>query len=124
MSARPAVRYLVNDVAEAVDFYVERLGFSLVERWGPAMAIVELAGLRLWLAGPTASAARPMPDGRRPEPGGWNRLVLEVDDLEATVAGLRAAGVGFRNEPISGPGGSQVLVEDPAGNPVELFQPR
>jgi catechol 2,3-dioxygenase-like lactoylglutathione lyase family enzyme len=124
MTTRPAVRYLVHDVEPAVAFYVERLGFTLIERWGPAMAIVELAGVRLWLAGPTASAARPMPDGRQPEPGGWNRLVIEVEDLAASVADLQAAGVTFRNQPISGPGGSQVLVEDPAGNPVELFQPR
>jgi catechol 2,3-dioxygenase-like lactoylglutathione lyase family enzyme len=119
-----ALRYLVNDVGSAVDFYVGRLGFVEQERFGNAMAIVERDGLRLWLAGPTSSAARPMPDGRRPEPGGWNRLVLEVDDLADVVARLRAAGGAFRNEPISGPGGHQVLVEDPSGNPVELFEPR
>jgi glyoxylase I family protein len=118
----PAIRYLVQDVGSAVDFYVERLGFVEQERWGAAMAIVEGDGLRLWLAGPASSAARPMPDGRRPEPGGWNRLVLEVDDLADVVAQLRAAGVAFRNDPISGPGGHQVLVEDPSGNPVELFE--
>jgi catechol 2,3-dioxygenase-like lactoylglutathione lyase family enzyme len=120
----PAMRYLVADVGAAVDFYVGLLGFAEVERYGPAMAIVELDGARLWLAGPTASAARAMPDGRKPEPGGWNRLVVEVDDLSATVAALRAAGVAFRNDVISGPGGSQVLIEDPSGNPVELFAAR
>ncbi|HCT77274.1 MAG TPA: hypothetical protein DGT23_11925 [Micromonosporaceae bacterium] len=119
----PAMRYIVNDVAAAVDFYVERLGFQEKERFGPAMAIVERDGLRLWLAGPAASASRPMPDGRRPEPGGWNRLVLEVDDLDVLVEQLRAARTTFRNEPISGPGGRQVLIEDTSGNPVELFQP-
>lgn len=117
------MRYIVNDVAAAVDFYVERLGFQEKERFGPAMAIVERDGLRLWLAGPAASASRPMPDGRRPEPGGWNRLVLEVGDLGGLVEQLRAARVTFRNEPISGPGGRQVLIEDTSGNPVELFQP-
>jgi glyoxylase I family protein len=119
-----AVRYLVTDVAAAVAFYVERLGFREVQRFGPAMAIVERDDLRLWLAGPSASAAQPMPDGRRPEAGGWNRLVLEVDDLDGVVAGLRAAGSVFRNDPISGPGGRQVLIEDPSGNPIELFEPR
>ena len=118
------LRYLVNEVGSAVDFYVGRLGFVELERFGDTMAIVERDGLRLWLAGPTASAARPMPDGRRPEPGGWNRLVLEVDDLAEVFARLRASGVAFRNEPITGPGGKQVLVEDPSGNPVELFEPR
>jgi catechol 2,3-dioxygenase-like lactoylglutathione lyase family enzyme len=117
-----AVRYLVDDVAAAVAFYVDQLGFVQLERYGPAMAIVERDGLRLWLAGPTASAARPMPDGRRPAPGGWNRLVVEVDDLDAVADRLRLSGAVFRNEPITGPGGRQVLVEDPAGNPIELFQ--
>ena len=119
-----AVRYLVHDVAAATDFYAKHLGFELVQRYGPAMAIVERGDLQLWLAGPSASAAQPMPDGRRPEPGGWNRLVLEVDDLDAVVERLRAAGVSFRNDPIIGPGGRQVLVEDPAGNPIELYEPR
>jgi catechol 2,3-dioxygenase-like lactoylglutathione lyase family enzyme len=118
------VRYLVHDVDPAVRFYVEHLGFTERERYGPAIAILERDDLRLWVAGPTASAARPMPDGRQPAPGGWNRLVIEVTDLAAAAVRLRAAGVAFRNEPFSGPGGSQVLVEDPSGNPVELFQPR
>ena len=120
----PTVRYLVDDVASAVSFYVDQFGFVEKERYGPAMAIVERDGLDLWLAGPAASAAQPMPDGRTPAPGGWNRLVIEVDDLDAAVERLRAAGATFRNDPIGGPGGRQVLVEDPAGNPVELFQPR
>jgi catechol 2,3-dioxygenase-like lactoylglutathione lyase family enzyme len=120
----PVIRYLVQDVASAVSFYVEQLGFTEINRFGPAIAILERDGLRLWVAGPTASAARPMPDGRQPEPGGWNRFVVETDDLDALVERLRGAGVPFRNDPISGPGGRQVLVEDPSGNPVELFQPR
>jgi catechol 2,3-dioxygenase-like lactoylglutathione lyase family enzyme len=118
------MRYLVDDVGPAVDFYVEQLGFVEQERFGAAMAIVATDGLKLWLAGPGSSAARAMPDGRRPEPGGWNRLVLEVDDLAAVVDRLRASGAAFRNEPISGPGGRQVLIEDPSGNPVELFESR
>ena len=117
------VRYLVDDVDEAVAFYTERLGFELEQRFGPAFALVARDDLSLWLSGPQTSAARPMPDGRQPEPGGWNRLVLTVDDLEREVAGLRTAGVAFRNEVVSGPGGKQILLEDPAGNPVELFQP-
>jgi len=117
------VRYLVTDVGEAMDFFVNLLGFHEVERYGAAMAILATDDLRLWLAGPSASASRPMPDGRTHEPGGWNRLVIEVDDLDAVVARLRAEGTAFRNEPISGPGGRQVLIEDPSGNPVELFSP-
>lgn len=117
------VRYLVSDVEAAVGFYVDALGFSLQQQFGPAMAIVETEGLVLWLAGPQASAARPMPDGRRPEPGGWNRFVLHVSDIEARVAALMARGATFRNEIVTGPGGRQVLVEDPSGNVVELFQP-
>jgi catechol 2,3-dioxygenase-like lactoylglutathione lyase family enzyme len=117
------VRYLVDDVDAAVTFYTERLGFELEQRMGPAFAIVTRGDLRLWLAGPQSSAARPMPDGRRPEPGGWNRLVLTVDDLETRVDELRRAGLTFRNEIVTGPGGKQILLEDSAGNPVELFQP-
>ena len=116
------VRYLVPDVDDAVGFYVDRLGFAVVERWGPAFAIVRRGDLTLWLSGPQSSAARPMPDGRRPGPGGWNRLVVEVDDIAATVEVLRRDGVVFRNDVVSGPGGRQILLEDPAGNPVELFQ--
>ena len=117
------IRYLVHDVAAAKAFYVDRLGFELTRAYGPAMAIVGRGDLSLWLAGPSASAARPMPDGREPEPGGWNRIVVETDDLERLVAALRDAGVPFRNQIITGPGGRQILCEDPSGNPVELFQP-
>jgi catechol 2,3-dioxygenase-like lactoylglutathione lyase family enzyme len=117
------VRYLVHDVDAAIDFYVGRLGFELAERWGPPFAMVRRGDLTLWLSGPGTSAARPMPDGAQPVPGGWNRLVFEVDNLDATIAVLRAAGTRFRNDVVSGPGGRQVLVEDPSGNPIELFQP-
>ncbi len=118
------VRYLVDDVEAAVRFYTEVLGFAVTKRFGATIAILERADLRLWISGPEASAARPMPDGRRPIPGGWNRFVVEVQDLEARVAELRARAVVFRNEIVSGPGGKQVLIEDPAGNPIELFEPR
>jgi catechol 2,3-dioxygenase-like lactoylglutathione lyase family enzyme len=118
------VRYLVHDVDAAVAFYTQHLGFSLKHKFGPAMGILERDGLTLWVAGPAASAARPMPDGRVPEPGGWNRFVLEVDDLPATVARLLQQGVHFRNNIVEGPGGRQILCEDPSGNPLELFQPR
>lgn len=117
------VRYLVEDVDAAAAFYVEHLGFVLAQRMGTAFAIVTRDDLSLWLAGPASSAARPMPDGRRPEPGGWNRLVVEVESIDEAVDGLRRAGVGFRNDVVTGPGGKQILVEDPSGNPVELFQP-
>jgi catechol 2,3-dioxygenase-like lactoylglutathione lyase family enzyme len=116
------IRYLVRDVDQAVEFYTRHLGFTLDQRMGPPFAIVTRGDLRLWLAGPQSSAGRPMPDGRVPEPGGWNRLVIEVEDIAAMVTTLKAAGLRFRNEVITGPGGSQVLVEDPSGNPIELFQ--
>ncbi|MFO1317720.1 MAG: VOC family protein [Burkholderiales bacterium] len=118
------VRYLVHDVDAALAFYTGPLGFALVERRGPPFAMVRRDDLTLWLAGPGTSAQRPLPGGAQPVPGGWNRLVLEVADLDATVAALRAAGVPFRGDVVSGPGGRQVLVEDPSGNPVELFAPR
>jgi catechol 2,3-dioxygenase-like lactoylglutathione lyase family enzyme len=118
-----SVRYLVRNVDEAVAFYTRRLGFELKQQFGPAMAIMRRGDLTLWLAGPGASAARPMPDGRKPEPGGWNRFVLEVENLESLVTELRAQGVPFRNEIVTGPGGRQILCEDPSGNVVELFQP-
>ena len=117
------IRYLVTDVDAAIAFYTERLGFTVAQQMGPAFAIVARDDLSLWLAGPMSSAARSMPDGRKPEPGGWNRLVLEVDDLEAQVAALRTAGATFRNDIVTGPGGRQTLLEDPDGNPIELFQP-
>ena len=117
------VRYIVRDVAAATDFYVGKLGFELVQAYGPAMSIVRHGDLTLWLAGPAASASRPMPDGRQPEPGGWCRIVIETQALQALVASLKAAGVPFRNEVVSGPGGRQILCEDPSGNVVELFQP-
>jgi catechol 2,3-dioxygenase-like lactoylglutathione lyase family enzyme len=116
------VRYLVRDVDKAVAFYTQRLGFTLEQQFGPAMAIARRGDLTLWLAGPGASAARPMPDGRTPEPGGWNRIVVEVEALEAKVAELEAAGVAFRNRIVSGPGGRQILCEDPSGNVIELFE--
>jgi catechol 2,3-dioxygenase-like lactoylglutathione lyase family enzyme len=118
------VRYLVPDVDEAVGFYADRLGFELVRRWGRAFAVVAHGDLRLWLSGPDSSAARPMADGRRPEPGGWNRVVIEVADLAGTVAALERAGITFRNDAVAGPGGRQILLDDPAGNPVELFEAR
>jgi Glyoxalase/Bleomycin resistance protein/Dioxygenase superfamily len=99
------------------------LGFTLEQRMGPAFAIVSRGDLTLWLSGPQSSAARPMPDGRQPEAGGWNRLVITVDDLEARVEELKQAGLTFRNEIVTGPGGKQILLEDSAGNPVELFEP-
>ena len=117
------MRYIVNDVGVALGFYVDRLGFKLVEQYGPAIAIVRRDDLELWLAGPTSSAARPMPDGRTPEPGGWNRAVIKVDDLDARVDELSGVGAVFRNEIVTGPGGRQILVEDPSGNVVELFEP-
>lgn len=118
-----AVRYLVDDVDDALPFY-EALGFAIAERWGPPFAIVERGDLALWLSGPGTSAAKTLADGSKPEPGGWNRLVIEVDDLTATIGSLETLGVRFRSEVVEGPGGRQVLVEDPSGNPVELFEPR
>ncbi|HTK70246.1 MAG TPA: VOC family protein [Candidatus Eisenbacteria bacterium] len=117
------VRYLVHDVAAAVSFYTGALGFEVVEQYGPAMAILKRGDLTLWTAGPMSSAARPMPDGRKPEAGGWNRFALVVDDIAAMVAKLRGQGVPFRNDIVEGPGGKQILCEDPSGNVVELFQP-
>ncbi|WP_035855828.1 VOC family protein [Cryptosporangium arvum] len=117
------VRYLVDDVAAAVDFYTTHLGFDEGLRAVPAFADVRRGHLRLLLSGPASSAGRPMPDGTRPHAGGWNRIHLLVDDIEAEVAKLRAAGVGFRSDVVTGPGGKQIVLDDPAGNPVELFQP-
>jgi catechol 2,3-dioxygenase-like lactoylglutathione lyase family enzyme len=117
-------RYLVNDVGAAVDFYTGALGFETRQRFGPAMAIVTRGDLDLWLAGPASSAARPMADGRQPQPGGWNRIVLNVSDLPALVEIMTAEGVTFRSPIVVGPGGSQILCEDPSGNPIELFEPQ
>jgi catechol 2,3-dioxygenase-like lactoylglutathione lyase family enzyme len=119
----PSVRYLVTNVDEAVDFYTEHLGFALEQRPGPPFAIVARDGLKLWLSGPESSAARPMPDGARPEPGGWNRVAIEVDDIDAEATRLRNAGVRFRGDVVVGPGGSQIVLEDPSGNAIELFRP-
>lgn len=118
-----AIRYLVNDVAESIGFYAQALGFELQQQHGPAMAIMTKGNLTLWLAGPTSSAARPMPDGARPKPGGWNRFVLYVEDLETVVTKLNSANARFRNEIVRGPGGAQILCEDLSGNVIELFQP-
>jgi len=117
------VRYLVHDVDAAVTFYTGKLGFTIERDFRPAIAITKRGDLTLWLAGPTASAARPMPDGRKPEPGGWNRFVIEVEDLAKRVEELKREGVRFRNDIVTGPGGKQILCEDPSGNAVELFQP-
>lgn len=117
------VRYMVNDVEAAVAFYTTHLGFTLLSSAAPAFADVKRGDLRLLLSGPKSSAGRPMPDGRVPAAGGWNRLHFVVEDLVSEVERLRAAGVQFRNEIISGPGGSQIVLDDPSGNPIELFQP-
>lgn len=117
------VRYIVDDVDRSVAFYTSKLGFELAQQFGPAMAILERGDLRLWVAGPAASASKPMPDGTKPAPGGWARIVITVDDLDDMVARLRDGGVEFRNEIVTGPGGKQILCLDPAGNLVELFQP-
>jgi catechol 2,3-dioxygenase-like lactoylglutathione lyase family enzyme len=117
------VRYLVDHVEVSVAWYTKHLGFTLLSSAAPAFADVTRGSLRLLLSGPTSSAGRSMSDGERPKPGGWNRIHLIVDDLEAEVARLRAAGAQFRNEVVTGPGGSQVLLVDPSGNLVELFQP-
>ena len=118
------VRYMVDDVEVAIDFYTRHLGFAVRSNMAPAFADVVRGSLRLLLSGPTSSAGRPMPDGRQPGPGGWNRFELIVDDLAAEVERLREQGVPFRNDIVSGPGGKQILVEDPSGNVIELFQPR
>jgi catechol 2,3-dioxygenase-like lactoylglutathione lyase family enzyme len=118
------VRYLVEDVEASIAFYVEHFGFEVLSNQAPAFADVCLGNLRLLLSGPRSSAARPMPDGRQPEPGGWNRLHFVVEDLASEVERLRASGVSFRSEIIKGPGGSQIVLDDPSGNPIELFQSR
>jgi len=117
------VRYMVHDVQAAVDFYTTHFGFTLNTAALPAFADVTRGHLRLLLAGPKSSAGRPMPDGREPEPGGWNRIHFLVDDITAEVDRLRKAGVRFRNDIVTGPGGRQIVLDDPSGNPIELFQP-
>ena len=116
-----AIRYLVNDVDSSVEFYTSALGFTLVQKFGPAMAILERSGVRLWLAGPNSSAAKPMQDGSKPSPGGWNRFVIQVTDMSAFVSELESKQVKFRNAVVTGPAGSQVLIEDPSGNLIEIF---
>ena len=118
-----AVRYLVKDVDRSIAFYTKHLGFKLDHRAGPAFASVSKGDLVLRLSGPGSSGARPMPDGRQQEPGGWNRIVVELDDLAQRVEAMKKAGLRFRNQIESGPGGKQIQVEDPDGNPIELFQP-
>jgi catechol 2,3-dioxygenase-like lactoylglutathione lyase family enzyme len=117
------VRYMVDDVEGAIDFYTTQFGFKLRSSAAPAFADVVRGHLRLLLSGPRSSAGRPMPDGRIAEPGGWNRIHFVVEDIAAEVERLRAAGVTFRNDIVTGPGGRQIVLEDPAGNPIELFQP-
>jgi catechol 2,3-dioxygenase-like lactoylglutathione lyase family enzyme len=114
---------MVDNVEAAIDFYTTHFGFTLRSSAAPAFADIVRGNLRLLLSGPASSAGRPMPDGRQPVPGGWNRIHLIVDDIETEVEQLRSAGLTFRNDIIKGPGGSQILVDDPSGNPIELFQP-
>jgi catechol 2,3-dioxygenase-like lactoylglutathione lyase family enzyme len=123
LSEMVSVRYMVDDVEAAVGFYTNLLGFEVLTNFPPAFADVARGRLRLLLSGPASSAGRPRPDGVKPGPGGWNRIHLIVDDIDAEVARLRDAGAPFRNEILSGPGGKQVLLQDPSGNVVELFQP-
>ena len=117
------VRYQVKDVQRSIAFYTQTLGFKLDMQNLPAFGQVSIGALKLILSGPGASGSRPMPDGRRQEPGGWNRVVLQVQDLPARIADLKRQGVRFRNELEAGPGGKQIQVEDPDGNPIELFEP-
>jgi glyoxylase I family protein len=117
------VRYQVEDVSRAVEFYTRRLGFTLVHQQLPAFASVSIDNLTLLLSGPGASGSRPMPDGRRQEPGGWNRVVLRVSDLPARIEALKTDGLRFRNQMEVGPGGRQIQLEDPDGNAIELFEP-
>jgi catechol 2,3-dioxygenase-like lactoylglutathione lyase family enzyme len=118
-----SVRYMVDDVEESIGFYRDHFGFEVRNDFAPAFADVVRGNLRLLLSGPTSSAGRPMPDGRQPEPGGWNRIHVIVDDIESEVERLRSAGLTFRNDIVTGPGGRQILIDDPSGNPIELFQP-
>ena len=117
------IRYQVSDVARSMEFYTQHLGFTLDHQHLPQFASVSLGGVSMLLSGPGASGSRPMPDGQRQEPGGWNRVVLRVDGLPACIAALEKAGLRFRNEMETGPGGRQIQIEDPDGNPIELFEP-
>ena len=117
------VRYMVDDVQASIDFYTKHLGFEVRTSAAPAFADVTRGNLRLLLSGPKSSAGRPMSDGEKPGPGGWNRIHFIVEDLDAAVADLRQAGLTFRNDVVTGPGGSQILLQDPSGNVIELFQP-
>ena len=116
------IRYLVNEVDASIDFYTKHLGFELIEQMGTAFAIVSRGDLNVWLSGPQTSAARPMPDGSKPQAGGWNRFVIEVENIESLVASMKSAGILFRNDIIVGPGGKQTVAEDPSGNPIEIFE--
>lgn len=117
------LRYLVNDVDKAVEFYTSNLNFKLAQQFGTAIAMLERDGITLLVAGPMSSAARPMPDGTKPTPGGWSRILIDVADIEAEVTRLKENGVQFRNEILDGPGGKQILCLDPSGNLIELFEP-
>jgi len=117
------VRYLVNDVDASLPLYTA-LGFEIADRWGPSFVIMKRGDLAIWLSGPGTSAAKKLPNGSVPAPGGWNRIVLEVDDLNVAVESIRPVGARFRSDPIEGLGGKQILVEDPSGNPIELFEPK
>ena len=123
MDEQVSVRYMVSDVAKALEFYTKHLGFTVETEFPPAFGSVSRGNRRLLLAGPQSSAGRPLPDGAVPGPGGWNRLHFIVDDIQAEVARLKSEGCEFRNEILSGPGGSQILLLDPSGNVIELFQP-
>ena len=115
-------RYIVDDVEKSIEFYTDCFDFKLVEQYGPAMAILEKGDLQLWLAGPMASASKPMPDGTKPKPGGWSRIVVTIDNLDEKISKLREQGIDFKNEVTQGPGGKQILCCDPSGKIVELFQ--
>ena len=117
------VRYQVKDVSRSIDFYTKQLGLKLDMQNLPAFGQVSVGNLKLILSGPGASGSRPMPDGRQQEPGGWNRMIIDVDDLAGEIGRMKEAGLHFRNDIVSGPGGSEVILDDPSGNPVELFQP-
>ena len=117
------VRYQVKDMSRSIDFYTKQLGLKLDMQNLPAFGQVSVGNLKLILSGPGASGSRPMPDGRQQEPGGWNRMIIDVDDLAGEIGRMKEAGLHFRNDIVSGPGGSEVILDDPSGNPVELFQP-